>query len=154
ARLTPLRCSHPNPAAGRATARNCFFCTWLFIGSVNMLQGRNAAKDLDFSKLSDEELVVLAQKERCAPAKSELLLRYHDHSKRLVGWLARQKGLGTADLEDVQQDAVFGIEKAIIRYDAAQVALPNGCHFQTFLHRVLSDRFKDFTKGLWRQERR
>jgi RNA polymerase sigma factor (sigma-70 family) len=112
------------------------------------------APELELAELSDEALVELVQTESSAEAKSELLRRYHEPSQRLIGTLARQRGLGAADVEDSQQDAVFGIEKAIMRYDLGQVQQPHSCSFHTFVRRVLSDRFKDFTKHLWRVSRR
>src|SRR5262249_31165866 len=47
---------------------------------------------------------------------------------------------------------VFGVLKAIARYDPLELDKPQGCHFHTFLRRVLTDRFKDFIKRLWRIE--
>src|SRR5262249_18328925 len=74
-------------------------------------------------------------------------------SDGLILRLARGLGLAPADIEDARQDAVFGVLKAIARYDPLQLDKPQGCHFRTFLRRVLTDRFKDFVKRLWRLER-
>src|SRR5262249_24650032 len=111
-----------------------------------------AAPDRELHKLRDEELVVLATARGCQSAEAELLLRYQAWSDRLILRLARGLGLAPADIEDARQDAVFGVLKAIARYDPLELDKPQGCHFHTFLRRVLTDRFKDFIKRLWRIE--
>jgi RNA polymerase sigma factor (sigma-70 family) len=106
--------------------------------------------DLDLTKLRDEELAVLAAECGFQPAEEELLLRYRDWSNSLIGRFSRLRKVAVPDVEDALQDAVLGILKAIAHYDTLQIGKPNGCSFRTFLRRVLTDRFKDFLKHLWR----
>lgn len=113
----------------------------------------DSAYELNLSKLRDEELVVLAQECRYAPAASEILSRMHELSNRLIARLARQRELQMADKEEAQQDAVFAIHRAIEHYDTLQMGIPHGCPFCVFVRRVVQDRFKDFTKHLWRVNR-
>src|SRR5262249_60464130 len=113
-----------------------------------------AAPDRELHKLRDEELVVLATARGCQSAEAELLLRYQAWSNRLILRLARGQGLAPADIEDAQQDAVFGVLRAVARYDPLQLDQPLGCPFHTFLHLVLTDRFKDFVTHLPRGHRR
>lgn len=110
--------------------------------------------DLDLAQFSDEALVVLAKECGYRLAETTLLLRYQDWSRRLIAILARRRGLTEADVEDAMQDAVFGVAKAITRYDTMQVGRLKGCSFRAFLRRVLTDRFKDFLKSLWRYRAR
>ncbi len=98
--------------------------------------------------LGDEELAFLAKDCACPAARQELLLRFYDWSNRLIARLARRYGLSPPDVEDAQQDAVFGILKAIYRFDPFRGCNGNRVCFQSFLHRILSDRFKDFVKQL------
>jgi RNA polymerase sigma factor (sigma-70 family) len=111
-------------------------------------------RGLDLNPLQDEALVVLAKECGYQPAETALVLRYRGWSGSLVGGLARQRGLSAVDTEDAVQDAVFGILKAIARYDTLQLGRANGCSFAAFLRRVLTDRFKDFLKHLWRVQKR
>jgi RNA polymerase sigma factor (sigma-70 family) len=98
--------------------------------------------------LGDEELAFLATNCECPAARQELLLRFYDWSNHLIARLARRYGLAPHDVEDAQQDAVFGIIKAIQRFDPFRVCKGDRACFQSFLHRILSDRFKDFVKHL------
>ena len=102
--------------------------------------------------LEDEELAFLAENCGCSTARQELLMRFYEWSNRLIAQLGRRRGLALADVEDAQQDAVFGILKAIQRFDARRVGQGNRAGFRAFLHRILSDRFKDFVKQLWRSK--
>jgi RNA polymerase sigma factor (sigma-70 family) len=104
--------------------------------------------------LEDEELAFLAENCGCRAARQELLLRFYAWSNCLIAQLARRRGLAPADLEDAQQDAVFGIIKAIHRFDARRVREGKRPCFRSFLHRILSDRFKDFVKQLRRSKTR
>jgi RNA polymerase sigma factor (sigma-70 family) len=82
-----------------------------------------------------------------------LLLRHREWSRRLIVRLARHRGLSPHDTEDALQDAMFAILKAICHYDTLRPSGQNGCLFQSFLGRVLTNRFKDFVKHLRRTER-
>lgn len=109
---------------------------------------------IDLNTMDDETLVVLAKECGYRPAEETLLLRYQETSNRWIRRLARQRDLEPADVEDAIQDAVFGLLKAVARYDTAQIGKLKGCTFYAFLRRVLSDRFKDFVKSLWRYQNR
>lgn len=112
------------------------------------------AFDLNLAAWDDEALVVLVQDCSYQPAKTELLLRHREACGRLIGQLARRRGLRPADVEDALQDAVFGVLKAIARYDTGQLGRRKGCSFRAFLARVVGDRFRDFVRHLWRTQRR
>src|SRR5689334_7370391 len=118
-----------------------------------MEQPRRGAHAQDLTTLGDEEMVLLATQHGHRPAEAALLLRYRDWSSGLIQWLGQRRGLTPTDLEDAEQDEVFGILKAIGRYDRRRGSRPGGCLCHTFLHRVLTDRFKDFVKHLRRLER-
>src|SRR5437660_258444 len=87
--------------------------------TIMKLNGK--ARDLLLDELGDEFLVVLAKECGFQPAESALLLRYKEWSARLITQLARRRGLNGSDTEDAMQDAVFGILKAIARYDTYQI---------------------------------
>lgn len=118
------------------------------------MKAHSPSYDLELDRFTDEHLVVLAQECGHHLATKLLILRHRDGATNLIGQLARRHGLNSSDTEDAVQDAVFGILKAIHRYDTRQLGRPKGCTFQSFLRRVLSDRFKDFVKTLWRYRRR
>lgn len=109
---------------------------------------------VDLTALDDETLVVLIKECGYRPAEEVLMLRYQETSNRWIRQLARQRDLAPADVEDAMQDAVFGLLKAVARYDTAQIGKMKGCTFYAFLRRVVSDRFKDFVKSLWRYQNR
>ncbi len=108
--------------------------------------------DLDLAVMEDEALVVLAEECEYGPARDELIVRYDIQIDRLIGWLAHSYRLSHADLEDARQNAVFWIVEAITKYDTEQMGKVRGCSFRSFVHRVLTSRFKDFTKHLRRVE--
>ena len=118
------------------------------------MQLQRTSYDLDLANLRDEELVVLARECGFQPAEAALLERFQGWTQTLIGQLGRRRGLAPTDVEDAAQDAVFGVLKAISRYDTRYVGLRGGCPFQAFLRRVVTDRFKDFVKKLWRYQGR
>src|ERR1700756_4130636 len=91
--------------------------------------------DLDLTQIEDPELVVLATECGYHPAEHALVLRYHGWCGRRIRWLARHRGLSETETEDAVQDAVFGILKAIGRYDTLKANRHGGCQFHTFLNR-------------------
>jgi RNA polymerase sigma factor (sigma-70 family) len=117
-----------------------------------MDQHQRVGYELDLTKLGDEQLVVLAIECQFPAAEETLLLRHYAWSNQLITCLARRRQLAANDLEDAKQDAVFGMVKAIARYNTLQFSKPRGCPFLAFLRRVLTDRFKDFVKYLRRRE--
>jgi len=111
-------------------------------------------ENINLTEMDDETLVVLIKECGYQPAEEVLMLRYQEQSNRWIRRLARQRDLNPTDVEDATQDAVFGLLKAVARYDTAQIGKMKGCTFYAFLRRVLSDRFKDFVKSLWRYQNR
>src|SRR5262249_2113579 len=112
----------------------------------------NCDSDIQLTSLRDEELVALVTRSGFHEAGRVLLLRHCEWSRRLITRLARHRGLSPHDTEDALQDAMFAILKAICRYDTLRPGGQNGCLFQSFLGRVLTNRFKDFVKNLRRAE--
>jgi RNA polymerase sigma factor (sigma-70 family) len=106
------------------------------------------AYDLDMTKLEDEQLVVLAQECGYRPARDELICRCLGLARRLVGHYASGNGLQQADSQDAEQDAVLWILEALGRYRTSESVRPGGCHFRSFLHRVLASRLVDFFRHL------
>jgi RNA polymerase sigma factor (sigma-70 family) len=102
-----------------------------------------AAYDLDMTRLEDEQLVELAQVCRFRPARDELIYRCLRLARQLVGHHAPGSRLQEADSEDAAQDAVLWILEAIERYRTAESVKPDGCHFRSFVHRVLASRLVD-----------
>jgi RNA polymerase sigma factor (sigma-70 family) len=104
-------------------------------------------QDLNRGTMLDaEELVSRAKQQGCLASRQELLLRYYQWSNLLIARLARRHRLAPSDVEDAQQDAVFGILKAVHRFDPLRIRAGNRACFEAFLYRILSDRFKDFVK--------
>jgi RNA polymerase sigma factor (sigma-70 family) len=114
----------------------------------------NCDADIRLTNLRDEELVALVTQSGFREAGHVLLLRHREWSRRLIMRLARHRGLSSHDTEDALQDAMFAILKAICRYETVRPNGRNGCLFQAFLGRVLTNRFKDFVKHLRRTESR
>jgi RNA polymerase sigma factor (sigma-70 family) len=108
----------------------------------------------DLSRLEDEQLVALTARADCRPAWAELIRRSLPLKERLIRRHAAHSGLQQADHQDAQQEAVLWIIEAIRRYRAEEHARPEGCHFRSFLHRVLSARFIDFLRRHRRRLRR
>jgi RNA polymerase sigma factor (sigma-70 family) len=102
--------------------------------------------------MEDEALIVLAKECEYAPARDELIVRYGNHSRRLIDWMAYRYRLSDADTEDARQNAVFWFVEAITKYDTNQIGKRQGCSFRSFIHRVVMARFKDFAKHLRRVE--
>jgi RNA polymerase sigma factor (sigma-70 family) len=107
-----------------------------------------AAYDLDMTQLEDEQVVELAQQCGYLPARNELICRFVGLAEYLVGRYASRNGLQEADSQDAQQDAVLWILEAIERYRTDESAKPDGCHFRSFLHRVIASRLVDFHRYL------
>ena len=95
----------------------------------------------DLSEINDAALVELSKLDDRRDAMDALLVRYREWTNQLINRLARNAGLNEHDAQDAAQDAIFAIIRATERYDNSK-----GCTFKTFLHRVVSDRFKDFVK--------
>lgn len=115
---------------------------------------QKAGFDLDLAVMEDEALVVLAEECEYGPARDELIVRYDNQIDRLISWLARTYRFTPADAEDAHQNAVFWIVEAINKYDTEQIGKARGCSFRSFVYRVITSRFKDFTKHLRRVENR
>jgi RNA polymerase sigma factor (sigma-70 family) len=115
---------------------------------------RELRYDLEMSRLSDEELVLLARECGFLPARQELLLRYYDPMRRWVAARAREAGLGTADVEDAQGEGVLSALEAVAKYDTWQLARKQGRSFRSFLYAVLLARFRDFLRKHWRTRHR
>jgi RNA polymerase sigma factor (sigma-70 family) len=96
--------------------------------------------------LEDEPLVVLATECDYRPARDELIRRYLPLNERLIRRRTAHAGLQEADHDDAQQDATLWIVEAISRYRTEEHLKPGGCHFRSFLHRVLGARFTDFLR--------
>src|SRR5262249_42799268 len=62
-------------------------------------------------------------------------------------------GLGAADLEDAEQEAVFWMLEAIARYNTLELARPKRRRFRTYLYRLVPYRFIDFVRPIPRRER-
>jgi len=107
-----------------------------------------AVYDLDMTRLEDEQLVVLAQECDYHPARDELICRCLGLVRQLVGHQASGNRLQEADSRDAEQDAVLWILEAIRRYRTAESVKPGGCHFRTFVHRVVTSRLADFFRHL------
>src|SRR5262245_47014240 len=105
-----------------------------------------AAYDLDMARIEDEPLVVLAQECGYSLANDALLRRCSTQIRRLIRQLAARTGLQDADRQDAQQEAVLWTLEAIRRYRTEEHVKPQGCHFRSFLHRVLTGRFIDFLR--------
>jgi RNA polymerase sigma factor (sigma-70 family) len=103
-----------------------------------------AAYDLDMTRLEDEELAVMAQVCDYRPARDELISRCLRLARRLIAHHACCSRLQEADSQDAQQTAVLWILEAIERYRTDEPVDPGGCHFRTFVYRVLASRLVDF----------
>jgi RNA polymerase sigma factor (sigma-70 family) len=97
----------------------------------------------DYAASPDDELVVFARKINDRRAIHTLIERHYPWLRRLIGWRARQEGLGREDTEDAQQDVVFSLFEAIVDYDLCGPARPGGCLFRSFLRRRALSRFHD-----------
>jgi RNA polymerase sigma factor (sigma-70 family) len=106
--------------------------------------------DLDLDRLTDEELVVLAQECDYRPAGEALVQRYHDWARWLAARCARRSRLQSADAEDARQNAVLSLAEAIRCYDTLQLGRRGGYQFRAFLVRVVGARYLDFLRRLRR----
>jgi RNA polymerase sigma factor (sigma-70 family) len=96
--------------------------------------------------LEDEQLVVLAMECDYRPARNELIRRYLPLNERLLQRRTAHATLQEADYDDARQDAILWIVEAIRRYRSDEQLKPGGCHFRSFVYRVLSDRHVDFLR--------
>jgi RNA polymerase sigma factor (sigma-70 family) len=103
---------------------------------------------LDMMVMEDEPLVVLATECDFQPARDELIRRYLPLKEQLVRWRTALTALQDADHDDAQQDAILWLLEAIRRYRTDEYIKPGGCHFRSFLHRVLDARCIDFLRRL------
>jgi RNA polymerase sigma factor (sigma-70 family) len=102
-----------------------------------------SAFDLDMTRLEDEPLVVLAQECGYEPARHELIRRYLPWKEAILNGHMTGAGFQEADRQDVQQDAVLWVVQAIAQYRTDEYVRPGGCHFRSFLYRVLISRLID-----------
>jgi DNA-directed RNA polymerase specialized sigma24 family protein len=109
---------------------------------------------LDLSHTSDEVLVLFAREASSQPARDELTRRHWRHFKTCLATCGIHVRLTAWDLEDAQQQAFFWIREAICAFNQAQMFLPQGSSFQTFLNRVLRLRLLDFGRSLRRRTSR
>jgi RNA polymerase sigma factor (sigma-70 family) len=109
--------------------------------------------DLDLSRMEDEALVVLAQECAFRPASDVLILRHYQPMSKLIARKAKHRGLA-ADVQDAQQNGVFGILEAINGYNTLEAVKPRGCSFRSYVYMVVLARFQDFVKHVRRVERR
>ena len=109
--------------------------------------------DLDLSRIGDEALVVLAKECDYQPAAHALIARFHPWVIRLIACIVGPKGLGAADLEDAEQEAVFWMLEGIARYNTLELARPKGRRFRTYLYILVRYRFIDFVRPIRRRER-
>jgi RNA polymerase sigma factor (sigma-70 family) len=105
---------------------------------------------LDMTIMEDEPLVILATECDFQPAQDELIRRYLPLKEQLVRRHIALTALQQADHDDAQQDAILWILEAIRRYRIDEHIKPGGCHFRSFLQRVLDARCIDFLRRLQR----
>jgi RNA polymerase sigma factor (sigma-70 family) len=106
------------------------------------------AYDLDMTALDDGPLVVLAQECGYRPARDELICRHLGLARQFVGHYACRHRLQEVDADDAEQDAVLWVLEAIRRYRTDESVKAGGCHFRSFLHRVIASRLVDFSRRL------
>ena len=116
-------------------------------------RGCSPKYDLDLSRIGDEALVVLAKECDYQPAAHALIARFHPWVIRLIACIVGPKGLGAADLEDAEQEAVFWMLEGIARYNTLELARPKGRRFRTYLYMLVRYRFIDFVRPIRRRER-
>ena len=107
----------------------------------------------DLSRAADEALVVCFKAGGSRRARDVVILRYHAWTNNLVNRYAIPFGLSAEDVQDAQQDAVFWIVEAMKCYDVGQINRPRGCHFRSFLYRVVCCRLKDSVRRRRRLDR-
>jgi RNA polymerase sigma factor (sigma-70 family) len=112
-----------------------------------------AAYELDLTKFEDEHLVTMACECGYAPALDELWRRYVGVKDRLVHHLVTRAGLQDADRQDLGQEAVFWFLEATSRYDTSESVRDGGCHFRSFLYRVLRARIIDRLRRHYHERR-
>jgi RNA polymerase sigma factor (sigma-70 family) len=105
---------------------------------------------LDMTIMEDEPLVILTTECEFQPAQDELIRRYLPLKEQLVRRHTALTALQQADHDDAQQDAILWILEAIRRYRTDEYIKPGGCHFRSFLQRVLDARCIDFLRRLQR----
>jgi RNA polymerase sigma factor (sigma-70 family) len=109
---------------------------------------------LDLRNTSDEVLLLLAREAHCQPARDELTCRYWHKIKSGFPLWAGSRRLTAWEVEDAHQQAFFWIQEAVRDFDPAQLTLPRGSSFQTFLKRVVRLRLSDFLRSLRRNRQR
>lgn len=132
------------PIAPGATSRGC-------ARKGNQVNQQLAPKTLDDTRLA--ELVVSAQS-GCQAAQHELMAMAEKFKNNFVVKLARRNRLTSDVIEDAQQEGVFWVLEAIQCYDAERTEGEAWASLITFVHRVISFRFKDFVRRRRRVERR
>jgi RNA polymerase sigma factor (sigma-70 family) len=80
-----------------------------------------------------------------------LICRCLRRARQFVSHYARRHQLQQADAEDAEQDAVFWVLEAIRRYRTSEFVKAGGCHFRSFMRRVIASRLVDFSRQrqLW-----
>jgi RNA polymerase sigma factor (sigma-70 family) len=108
---------------------------------------------LDLPHTCDEVLLLLAREAHCQPARDELTCRYWQLFQASLSLWVRGYRLTSWDREDVQQEAFFWIQEAIRAFDSAQLSLPQGSSFRTFMKRVFRLRLADFLRSVHRNQK-
>jgi RNA polymerase sigma factor (sigma-70 family) len=105
---------------------------------------------LDMTIMEDEPLVILATECDFQPARDELIRRYLPLTMQFVRQRTALTAIQDADRDDAQQDAILWTLEAIQRYRTDEYIKPGGCHFRSFLQRVMDARCIDFLRRLQR----
>jgi hypothetical protein len=106
---------------------------------------------IEFTSLSDNDLVKLSQGDLNSAAARTLFARHTPWMTQLVAARARENHLSREDCEDAKQQTWFVLQKAITRFDASQHDAAHPCSFHTFLRKVLNASLSDFVRALRRE---
>jgi DNA-directed RNA polymerase specialized sigma24 family protein len=106
----------------------------------------------DVRARSDEDLVLLCQRQRGGPAAEELEHRCRGWLDALVRKFARRHRLSASDAEDAREDANVALMQAIYGYRISKDGTASSCPFRAFLMQVVQRRLRDGCRGRWRAE--
>jgi RNA polymerase sigma factor (sigma-70 family) len=104
-------------------------------------------------ELSDDDLVVLAQKTRWRSPVAELTRRHADGLDRLVSWLAARFALSREDAAEARQQANLVLVSVVLRYKARAGAAAGGSGWRRFLHGAVRLALQEFARKRRREER-
>ena len=123
-----------------------------FEENERILPSNEGVSENQMANLTKEELIRSARQTGWADPAGNLLQRYYPMMRKIIGRESRRAGLGRADQEDAEQEAVFAFRHAVDRFDGRSAEHSAFGSFRTFLTVIVTAHVRDFVRRIRRWE--